>query len=514
MPQELLYPSLSRGLIGAWCPSKQKRSSSTLIDYSGNNNHGTLQGMVPSEDWVVSGGKVALDFDGTDDYVLLPSINATIWTLSTWIRIRAYPSSFGRIFAQLGYQAEFALDGSGVLNYYGGAGWTAFGGVLSTDVWQNVAFSFDGSLVKAYLNGSQTGSTYSGGQQMSGVSYISESQLFSPGDAFNGQQDDIRIYNRSLSPSEIKTLSLRRGIAFETKRKSSAVRGWTAPGVSTRKSVLRFPELSNGLVGAWCPSKQKRSSSTLIDYSGNNNHGTLAVGMDPATAWKHNESKVALDFDGVNDYVDVAPITIPGASASVSYWVRLNNAIPAPTGIAFFTTAYNIVSHYPHSDGVIYDITFRSSRVDGITPSSAVDRTKWHLVVVTTDGTAWKMYQNAIEIASVAAQPSIFIQLIMFGKSANVEYFSSGQLDDVRLYNRALSPSEIKTLSLRRGIAFETVRTRSPMVTGAPVASTSKASVKVGGVWKSATPFVKVAGVWKSAIAWIKSGGVWKQIVG
>jgi hypothetical protein len=37
-------------------------------------------------------------------------------------------------------------------------------------------------------------------------------------------------------------------------------------------------------------------------------------------------------------------------------------------------------------------------------------------------------------------------------------------------------------------------------------------SIKVGGAWKSATPYVKVAGVWKAATAYIKVAGVWKAI--
>lgn len=36
-------------------------------------------------------------------------------------------------------------------------------------------------------------------------------------------------------------------------------------------------------------------------------------------------------------------------------------------------------------------------------------------------------------------------------------------------------------------------------------------SVKVGGVWKNATPYVNVGGVWKPAVRYVKVGGVWKQ---
>jgi len=41
-------------------------------------------------------------------------------------------------------------------------------------------------------------------------------------------------------------------------------------------------------------------------------------------------------------------------------------------------------------------------------------------------------------------------------------------------------------------------------------APTKILSVKVSGVWKTATPFVKVAGVWKSITPFYKVGGIWK----
>ena len=57
-----LYPELWRGCVGAWCPSLGP-TGLTLRDWSGFGNHGTLTNMDPGTDWVLSGGRYALDFD-------------------------------------------------------------------------------------------------------------------------------------------------------------------------------------------------------------------------------------------------------------------------------------------------------------------------------------------------------------------------------------------------------------------------------------------------------------------
>ena len=81
------YASLRQGLVGCWVPSLGA-SGYRLIDRSGNNNHGVLTGMDPGTDWVPSGGKLALDFDGSNDYVtatspqigqLTKNISVSIW---------------------------------------------------------------------------------------------------------------------------------------------------------------------------------------------------------------------------------------------------------------------------------------------------------------------------------------------------------------------------------------------------------------------------------------------------
>jgi hypothetical protein len=78
---------LSRGLVFAGLGN----SSVDTIKYRDSSvygNHGTLTGMVPSEDWVWSQelGRWVLDFDTTDDWVSCGVVNFTARTAAAWIR--------------------------------------------------------------------------------------------------------------------------------------------------------------------------------------------------------------------------------------------------------------------------------------------------------------------------------------------------------------------------------------------------------------------------------------------
>jgi len=78
------YPELWGGCVGAWAPCLGP-SGLRLHEHSGRANWGTLTSMDAATDWVVDGGKYALDFDGSNDYVdlgvipLHPGVSLTFW---------------------------------------------------------------------------------------------------------------------------------------------------------------------------------------------------------------------------------------------------------------------------------------------------------------------------------------------------------------------------------------------------------------------------------------------------
>ena len=84
---------------------------------------------------------------------------------------------------------------------------------------------------------------------------------------------------------------------------------------------------------------------------------------------------------------------------------------------------------------------------------------KWHLVCVTYDGKAMTFYADGQEIGVKAIKGQIDTQgkaPAYLGSKRGREQFFKGGIDDVRVYNRALSADEIKTMSLANGEATVT----------------------------------------------------------
>jgi hypothetical protein len=86
---------------------------------------------------------------------------------------------------------------------------------------------------------------------------------------------------------------------------------------------------------------------------------------------------------------------------------------------------------------------------------------------------------------------------------ATSSYNLNGQIDDARIYNRALTPAEIRLLASRRGIGLTP---RPDRAAGLP----RKLSVNVGGTWRAADAYVHNGTGFRLSEAKINVAGVWK----
>jgi hypothetical protein len=92
---------------------------------------------------------------------------------------------------------------------------------------------------------------------------------------------------------------------------------------------------------------------------------------------------------------------------------------------------------------------------------------------------------------------------VYIGSTRSLAQFFNGQLDDVRLYNRALTAPEIRLLASRRGIGLSPLPDRAA---GLP----RKLSVNVGGDWRPADAYVHNGTAFRLSDAKINVAGMWK----
>lgn len=236
---EPLYPQLWSGCVGAWAPCLGP-TGTVLRDHSGYSNYGTLTNFALSgttSNWVPSGGKIALDFDGSNDYVDCGNsqvLTPIQFAYSIWVKPTSFIYSYN---CAISWDANFSstvvstllVKNTGKLACYvarsGGYTFYDATGVstLTTGNWYHLVMMHSNSGLVAYVNGIIDGSAaYSGNPTIGTATTYIGGQLgyiLSNPRLWCGQLDDIRIYNRALSYQEIRLLASERGIAYKRRSK-------------------------------------------------------------------------------------------------------------------------------------------------------------------------------------------------------------------------------------------------------------------------------------------------------
>jgi hypothetical protein len=189
-------------------------SGSAVYDLSGNNYNGTIYGATR----VQEGFGRALSFDGVDDYVSLGNVlnmGTSPFSILAWVLsfetgvtkgIVGKKVSFSSI-ASAGYSLGQASSGMrwGFRVGDGTNGVTAEGPTITIGVWTFLAGTFDTTkTARLYVNGVLTASS-----QNVNIGSVNTTADFKVGyidTAWKGIVDEVLIYNRALSESEIRTL--------------------------------------------------------------------------------------------------------------------------------------------------------------------------------------------------------------------------------------------------------------------------------------------------------------------
>lgn len=215
--------------------------------------------------------------------------------------------------------------------------------------------------------------------------------------------------------------------------------------------IFLYSSAQTNLVGYW--KFDEGSGSIAYDSSGNNNHGTIY-----SATWISNcKSNYCLSFDGANDYVEVADNggldNIP--QITLVAWFKLNQLASAKGEMEFIVAKKHSVSPWSsYFMGITTANNFQFSLLNSAqgqasaTSTSTFQAGVWYFVACTYDGSSMKIYVNGDPSASAVQTGSIFDSNYPFRIGADWSGGSrmNGTIDDVRVYNYALTADEIKAL--------------------------------------------------------------------
>ena len=198
-------PPPTPGLVAAY--GFNEGSGTSVADSSGQGNGGT----VASGAWTTLGKfGSAITFNGTSTRVTVPSassLNLTNMTLEAWV----YPTAGGNQWRDVVYRGP---DDNYYLESASGIGPPATGGAFSPTVygtsalalntWTHLAATYDGQMVRLYVNGTQVGSRAETApmQPSTGLLTIGSDPTY--GQYFAGRIDEVRVYNAALTQAQIQ----------------------------------------------------------------------------------------------------------------------------------------------------------------------------------------------------------------------------------------------------------------------------------------------------------------------
>ncbi|MEK7952071.1 Ig-like domain-containing protein [Luteolibacter soli] len=222
--------------------------------------------------------------------------------------------------------------------------------------------------------------------------------------------------------------------------------GFEAAAGSNPNSNSSTPQgLYAGLASWW--RLNETTGSTAADVAG------AHTGTVSGAAWATGISGNALNFDGIDDGV------LPGTAAaltgsgnfSVSAWVKINPASPLGTVIEQRDpTGY--VGEYAlnvNASGTVNFMVYGSGGYQfDLTTTGTVNDGQWHHVSGVRNGTSGKVYIDGVEAASgtgtLQALQSFAVSIGYDNRDNNKRF--KGLIDDVRIYTRALSATEVSGL--------------------------------------------------------------------
>ncbi|MCZ2337360.1 MAG: LamG domain-containing protein, partial [Chitinophagales bacterium] len=427
------------GLVSWWkFDTASSGTISTAYDEKEVNN-GTGYNATYSSTAKIGNSGYFYTGDSTNDYITVTdndSLDLTTITISAWVRptdVSGYGTILGKRDSASATTAYALRSNNTQLDFYwkNSGNWqvyTTSDANLVINTWYHIAATYDGTSVKIYkdgvlLTGSCTTGTCNNALEITndnlGIGWSGEMGS----EFWDGYLDSVKLYNRVLSAAEI-----------------------------------------------------------AADY--NSVHGHM-INMDPATDWvegaKQNlQQRVlskALDFDGSNDRVQIpysSKLNFSGRAAfSVSAWInpKINNAYGSIVSQSDGSTNTYVMAM--NSSGRI-----EAGRITAATGSTVIPTNKWSHVVFTYDGTYINVYVNA----AVDATPTSDINnagssddlLIGAHNYTSPSVFFNGSIDEVKIYNYALTANEVKT-EYNRGAA---------VVLGAGKNEADTAASSLVGWWK------------------------------
>jgi hypothetical protein len=465
------------GLLGRW--TFDEGEGDLVHDVSGNRKHGTMTNMHQSNSWVDGAYGKALEFDGVDDNFTIPNLGDEYRTISMWIHpFNMYSKTLLSLIPDVG--EKYVLDWASKGNqdpaghfYFRSANNSTFLAPGSSKYfnnysWHHLAIKWDAGNIhyRLFADGIDRGKLGNN---------VNQTPLFSSGEleisGYLGRIDDLRIYSRSLTDTEIKNICGDQDEDGLTDIREAEV--GTDPNVADTDGDgdSDSAEISAGtsptdpidtIIGKSLKSGlqvhlkfDETNGSIAYDSSGNNRHATLnGVGGD-GTTWKSGKIGGALRLDGIDDWGQIGYNLPDRASFTMAMWIKTTSTVS--TSPSNYSEGLGILTGPTDTFGMFinsgkFSFWAGSSSILRYRSTANVNDNLWyHIVGIRDQGSqSWGDINAALNGSIISLGSKNFTAstgtTLTLGRTQNGSIYFNGLIDDLRIYNRNLPADQVLSL--------------------------------------------------------------------
>lgn len=396
----------------------------SLSDFSGNSFGGVFRNEGGTEIATATtvdrlgNANGALVFDNTGNNTLIfheRSINiGRDFTVNMWIRPRSFSSvtELGDVLISDDSGGRFMTLNDGSLSYHYNATDGSFlfvtsaANILELDQWQMVTYSItNGYDIKLYLNGAvvASGNVDDHAFNLSAQIVLAQADKVDESGTqdrfYDGAMDEVSVFQRVLSDQDVADLFT----------------------VNTFIADYTFTGNAN-------------------DESGNGNDATINGAS--LTVDRFGNPENAFAFDGVDDYLTRTDANFLNGlnEGTISLWFNTGSTTKIQDILNTGSSRISITDN-----GLVITELFTDGMDASMGTSILADT--WTHVVLTYDGSMARLYQNATLAVENASDGLINDAGSMFiGSNSGTSNFMDGEIDDIKILNRALSQAEVTAL--------------------------------------------------------------------
>lgn len=202
--------------------------------------------------------------------------------------------------------------------------------------------------------------------------------------------------------------------------------------------------INTGLIG--CYIFNEGTGDKVYDLSGNNNTGTLtnmSFPSTPTSGWNPGKFGTVIAFDGTNDYILIGNKKFDYPTLTISAWIRIPNNVNFSVILQSGSENTNKYTFSIYSGSVF---VISNAQAEHVVPRSNLIVPLNQYVFVCGITNPETLYVNGILQTATISLPFLCAANTSIGAETASEYYFKGLIDDVRIWNRALIPSEIQTL--------------------------------------------------------------------